>query len=187
MTSAADVVADIEALYVSRGGEMYGEAVTMFEHSLLTAATAEAAGAPDELVAACLLHDIGHLLVEPDDEYGKHSHDEVGADWLAARFPPAVSEPTRHHVAAKRYLCAIEPVYYEVLSAASQYTLTMQGGAMSADEITDFESQPYFAHAVQLRRWEDGFAKAAGVEVPKFGRYRALLERLATPATGGAD
>lgn len=186
MITPTSVVAEIEALYVAKGGDMYGEAVTMFEHSLLTAAAAEAADASDELVAASLLHDIGHLLVEPDDEYGKHTHDEIGADWLAARFPPAVSEPIRHHVAAKRFLCTTEPGYYDRLSAASQYTFSMQGGLMTEAEVAQFESQPFFAAAVQLRRWEDGFAKSAGVGVPEFGRYRSLLERLATPSTDGA-
>ena len=96
------VVDEIEALFKSRGSESYGEKVTMFEHSLLTALTAERAGADEVLIAACLLHDIGHLLVEPDDDWGKHTHDSIGADWLSQRFALAVSEPTRHHVAAKR-------------------------------------------------------------------------------------
>lgn len=179
MTTAAGVVDEIERLYLERGSEAYGERVTMFEHSLLTAATAEAAGAADTLVAACLLHDVGHLLVEPDDEYGKHTHDEVGADWLAERFSKAVSEPTRHHVAAKRYLCAVEPGYYDELSPASQYTLSKQGGPMSEGEVRNFERLAYFADAVQLRRWEDGFAKQEAADVPDFARYRPLLERLA--------
>ena len=39
-------------------------------------------------------------------------HGVRGAAWLAQWFPPAVTEPVRLHVAAKRYLCAVEPSYF---------------------------------------------------------------------------
>lgn len=172
------VVDEIEALYESRGGASYGERVTMFEHSLLTALAAEQAGAGEMLVAACLLHDVGHLLVEPDDEWGKHTHDSIGADWLAQRFALAVSEPIRHHVAAKRYLCVIDPGYHDQLSPASQYTLTKQGGPMTPEEVSAFEQLEYRDEAVQLRRWEDAFGKLAAATIPSFSRYRPLLEKL---------
>ena len=175
---ATAVVDEIEVLFKSRGSESYGERVTMFEHLLLTALTAEQAGADEALIAACLLHDIGHLLVEPDDEWGKHTHDSIGADWLAERFALAVSEPTRHHVAAKRYLCAVDTGYHEQLSPASQYTLTKQGGPMSPEEIVAFEKLDYHGEAIQLRRWEDAFEKLSDVAIPRFSRYRPLLERL---------
>ncbi len=180
MTPAA-IVDEIEALFAAKGGESYGEAVTMFEHCLLTARTAREAGAPDPLVAACLLHDIGHLLVPPDDAYGKHAHDAIGAAWLEDRFPAAVVEPVRHHVAAKRYLCAVEPDYHAGLSAASQYTLRQQGGPMSAAEAEEFEHLAFAADAVQLRRWEDGFAKQDHGTVPEFSEFRQLLTALADP------
>ena len=172
------VVDEIEKLYSRHGGEPYGEKITMFEHSLLTAQAAELAGADDELIAASLLHDIGHLLVEPDDEYGKHTHDSIGADWLAERYPPAVSEPVRHHVTAKRYLCAIDPGYHGRLSPASQYTLTKQGGPMTPAEVAAFEQLDHQSEAVQLRRWEDAFGKLDDATILPFDHYRPLLERL---------
>lgn len=162
------VVDEIEELYRGKGHKPYGEVVTLFEHSLLTAQTAEHEGADEELIAACLLHDIGHLLVEPDNEYGKHTHDLIGADWLARHFRPGVSEPPRHHVAAKRYLCAIDPGYHDLLSPASQYTLTKQGGPMTPTEIVVFEQLDHHDDAVQLRRWEDALGKIADVPVPSF-------------------
>ena len=70
--NAAQVVDEIEAIYTERGGEAYGEQVTLFEHSLLTAGTARAAGASPALIAAALLHDIGHLLTTPDSEFGMY-------------------------------------------------------------------------------------------------------------------
>lgn len=180
MTSTISVVNEIERLFIDQGDESYGEKVTMREHMLLTASRAEEEGADDELVAACLLHDIGHLLVEPDDEYGKHRHDEVGADWVSERFPESVAEPVRQHVAAKRYLCGVEPGYHEQLSPASQYTLTYQGGPMTSEEIENFERLTYFQNALMLRRWEDSRGKLADIEIPPFDRFRPLLERLAT-------
>lgn len=172
------VVDEIEMLYRTEGSEPYGERITMREHMLLTARAAELAGADYALIAACLLHDVGHLLVEPDDEYGKHSHDYIGAEWVADRFPPIVSEPVRHHVAAKRYLCAVDPGYHDQLSAASRHTLSKQGGPMTSDEVEAFQRVEYFEEAVQLRRWEDVLGKLDEATVPTFDRYRPALEKL---------
>jgi predicted HD phosphohydrolase len=55
--------ADIELLFARLGSAQYsGEPVTQLEHALQTAHFAEQSGADDALVAACLLHDLGHLL-----------------------------------------------------------------------------------------------------------------------------
>lgn len=80
----------------------------MADHALLTDRAARRAGADEALVVAYLLHDIGHFLEGPDEEFGSHDHGTAGADFLAERFPPQVSEPVRLHIDAKRYLCAIE-------------------------------------------------------------------------------
>ena len=175
-----ELVDEIEMLFEKKGREAYGEQVTMSDHSLLTAQTAEREGASDTLIAACLMHDIGHLLVAPDDAYGKHSHDEIGGRWLAERFPPGVSEPVRLHIDAKRYLCGVDPDYYERLSSASQYTLGKQGGPMPPEEQAAFTATAFHEDAVQLRQWEDGFAKRHHANVPPFDRYRPLLERVAS-------
>jgi gamma-butyrobetaine dioxygenase len=58
-------------------------------------------------------------------------------------------------VAAKRYLCAVDPAYREQLSAASAYTMGVQGGPMSREEADAFARLPYAAEAVELRRWDD--------------------------------
>ena len=174
----SEVIDTIAEMYDSEGLEPYGEQVTMRDHMLLTAQRAVDEGATDELVAACLLHDVGHLLVVPDDEYGKHTHDQIGADWLTKHFPPAVSEPVRKHIEAKRYLCGTDPTYHAKLSPASQYTLTKQGGPMSSPEIEQFEREAYFEDALKLRRCEDESGKIAGSRPPDFEMFRAILERL---------
>ena len=62
-------VGEIERIFRTRGSEMYGgEAVTQLAHALQAATLARESNAPDTLVAAALLHDIGHLVHDlPDD------------------------------------------------------------------------------------------------------------------------
>jgi len=174
---------EVLAIYGRRGAEAYfGESVSVTEHGLQCAHFASSAQAPAALIIAALLHDIGHLI-EPAPEQisdwtSDAKHELSGARWLAARFTPAVSEPVRLHVAAKRYLCAIDAGYARHLSAASVRTLQLQGGVMSGAEIAAFETEPHYQDAVQLRRWDDG-AKIAGLSTADFHHYAPLLERLA--------
>ena len=176
----SEIIDEIEQLFARFGDSSYGENVTLLQHSLQTAAAAAEFGADDALVAACLLHDIGHMVQEADDEYGVHDHGDSGRDFLAARFGPEVSQPAALHIDAKRYLCAIEPDYYEILSSASRYTLERQGGPMSQEEQEVFEADPHHGNALLLRRWEDGPGKAGGQKVPPLSHYRPLLGRLAS-------
>ena len=151
---------EVLKLFDQRGGSLYGgEAVTQLQHALQAAHFAEQDGAAPALICAALLHDVGHLLHSlPDDAPDQgvdDRHEELAARWLAKRFPASVSEPVRMHVAAKRYLTAVEPEYAALLSAPSQLSLKLQGGPMSDDEVSKFESSPHYWPAVQLRRWDD--------------------------------
>src|SRR5262249_26828453 len=128
----SDAVETILESFRARGASAYlGEPVTLREHMLQTAAAAEAEGAPAELVAAALLHDVGHLLHDGPEDAAEHGldteHEEVGFRFLASRFPDTVVEPVRLHVAAKRYLCAVDPAYRDLLSSASLLSLELQG------------------------------------------------------------
>ena len=182
--SAAD---EIAALFQGEGGAEYlGEPVTQAQHMLQAAARAAADGAPPALVAAALLHDVGHfaglvhgreLMAGRDN---RHSHQ--GADWLGRWFGPEVTEPVRLHVEAKRYLCAVEPGYFEQLSEASVHTLSVQGGPMAPHEAAAFEADPHHADAVRLRRWDEA-AKEPDADVPGFEHYRGLLENLVASAS----
>jgi gamma-butyrobetaine dioxygenase len=164
-----------------------GEDVSQAQHMLQTAALAETDGASTELVIAALLHDVGHFtgpLTGADLMGGTDNrHSDVAADWLARWFRPAVTEPIRLHVAAKRYLCAVDPTYAARLSEASAYTLEVQGGPMSHDEVLAFEAEPYAGDAVRLRRWDDA-AKDAGQSVPPIEHYQERLARLARLTRG---
>ncbi|WP_405866640.1 TauD/TfdA family dioxygenase [Streptomyces sp. NBC_01515] len=180
--ACAEFVDELAELFAGEGAGAYlGEEVTMAQHMLQAAARAEEAGAPDALVAAALLHDLGHFhgpvsgaeLMEGTDN--RHSH--TGADRLAEWFGPEVTEPIRLHVAAKRYLCAVEPGYFGRLSQASVYTLEVQGGPMSPDEVSAYEANPYAADGVAVRRWDDE-GKDPEAPTPDFGHFRPLLTAL---------
>ena len=148
-----------------------GEPVPIGEHMLQAGALAEAAGAEGALVAAALLHDIGHLLGEADED----RHGEAGARWLGQWFGEAVTEPVRLHVPAKRYLCGTDAGYLGLLSAESVRTLSLQGGPMTAAEVTAFEALPFSRDAVAVRRWDDQ-AKDPAVTAPRFAHFAPLLE-----------
>ena len=163
-------------LYDRWGAERYDEDVAQLDHALQTAALAASAGAADALVAAALLHDAGHLLALRDGPAGPH--ESVAPAFLAALFPASVTEPIALHVAAKRYLCAVEPAYHAGLSTGSQGSLRRQAGRMSEREVAMFETAPGWVDAVALRRWDDA-GKVEGAAVPGLASYEPLLRSLA--------
>ena len=176
------IVEELRELMEGRGKQSYGENVTIAEHVLLTAAAAKETEASESLIVACLLHDVGHWLDEPDDDFGIHSHADSGAVWVAERFGSDVSEPVRLHVDAKRYLCAVDPEYHGRLSYASQYPLPQQNGPMTQDEIASFLSNPHHEDALALRKLEDIHGKRTRVPIPEFEHFHPLLEKLIKPS-----
>ena len=177
-------VDDIVELFERNGHSQYGaEAVTQLEHALQAASLARAEGADAELIAAALLHDVGHLLHDlpadaPDRGVDDH-HENSAANGLARLFPPGVTEPIRLHVAAKRYLCAVDAKYLERLSGPSIVSMQLQGGPMSAAEIAEFEKQRSFREAVRLRVWDDE-AKVPGLPTPPISEFAMYLREVST-------
>jgi phosphonate degradation associated HDIG domain protein len=159
---------------------MYGgEAVTQLAHALQSAALAEAEGTGDALIAAALLHDIGHLVDKHAHGAARagidRQHEDIGAGYLARWFKPVVVEPIRRHVAAKRCLVTTEAGYFDTLSEGSVISLKVQGGPMSAEEVRAFMAQPGAKAALRVRKWDD-LAKVHGKATPDLAHYRRHLE-----------
>lgn len=179
---------ELEAIYLQRGARCYeiggaANGVTQLEHALQCAALAESSGACDALVAAALLHDLGHLIQDEDargelDASRDDLHQYIALPFLRRWFGPQVLEPIRLHVDAKRWLCAAEPGYLAALSTGSRRSLELQGGAFSSEQAAAFLKKPHAADAIALRRWDDR-AKTAGLDVPSFAAYRPLLREVA--------
>lgn len=173
-TLTFDIIAD---LLRHRGGGLYsGEAISQLQHALQCAALARADGARPELVTAALLHDICHLSDDANDRLSPH--DKLAAELLSELFSPAVTEPVRMHVDAKRYLCTIEPLYWSTLSDMSKRSLEWQGGPFSQEQAVDFIDQLYAEDAVRLRRWDDA-AKVPGKATPPLEEFIATMRPLA--------
>ena len=176
------IIDEIFDLFETRGSKSYiGEPVTQSEHALQTAHIARESGASDAMIAAALLHDIGHLLHDEDenaaDKGTDTKHEATGNEWLSKRFPPEVTEPVRLHVAAKRYLCTKFEERLLDLSPASQQSFALQGGAMSEAEMEAFEGEAFGDDAILLRAWDD-VAKTPWIEVPEFETYRRVMENV---------
>jgi phosphonate degradation associated HDIG domain protein len=183
-----NIADEVFAIFGRRGsGAYFGERVSMTEHALQAAYFARQESAPQVLVLAALLHDIGHLLEAVPDDLAHWNadarHEEIGASWLARRFGAEVCEPVRLHVPAKRYLCATDPGYVAMLSQASVVTLELQGGPMERAEVLQFETERFHSAAIQVRRWDDQ-GKVAGLKTPGLAEYRGLIEKFALPRAG---
>ncbi|MES2073025.1 MAG: phosphonate degradation HD-domain oxygenase [Pseudomonadota bacterium] len=161
---------DIVALFQHKGHEQYdGEPVTQLQHALQTASFAEQAGADSELITACLLHDIGHLLHDfgptPTSQGKDDVHQYRCLPFLRPLFGPATLDAIKLHVDAKRYLCVSETGYFDTLSADSRRSLALQGGIFTMEQAFQFAALPHAAAAIALRRWDDQ-AKLADFRTP---------------------
>ena len=183
---------DIALLFSRHGASQYsGEPVTQLQHALQTAHLAEASGADDALVTACLLHDLGHLLNDqgrgfndtPSARGIDDTHQYYALPFLRGLFPDAVLDAIKLHVDAKRYLCQANPDYFERLSDDSQRSLALQGGVFSAEQASAFLNQSGARDAVMLRQWDD-LAKQADLHTPSLAHFLARAERcMLTSAT----
>src|SRR3712207_2383578 len=98
---------EITHLLTEKGTAMYGrEAVSQLEHALQCAALAQAAGESNEMITACLLHDLGHLVhnlgEQAADERIDDRHEYCAIPYLRHFFRENVTEAIRLHVDAKR-------------------------------------------------------------------------------------
>lgn len=189
--TAENIVEFLASIFERRGAEEYlGEPVTIGEHMLQGATIAEQNGQSDEIVVGALLHDIGHFTSEfgtftMEDEEDRH-HEDAGAEVLEQFFPKVVTDCCKYHVAAKRYLCATNPTYFERLSEASVHSLNLQGGPMSEQEVKEFEKNPNLKEIIAVR-YLDEAGKIAGMETPDFRHFVPRVRRLVHQHVGTVE
>ena len=180
--NATNIVDFIGSIFEKRGDEEYlGEPVTMGQHMLQGATMAEQSSEPDEIIIGTLLHDIGHFTSEfgtfsmedTEDRY----HEDAGAAVLEQFFPKVITDCCRHHVAAKRYLCATDPEYFQKLSTASIHSLNLQGGPMSEAELKDFEKNPNLKKILKVRLYDDA-GKIPDMITPSFWHFAPLVQKM---------
>ncbi len=177
-----NIVAFLADIFERRGGEEYlGEPVTMAEHMLQGATLAQQDGKSDLIIVSTLLHDIGHFTSEfgmfrMDDTEDRH-HEDAGAVILQEFFPTLVTDCVRFHVAAKRYLCATDPSYFDNLSEASVHSLNLQGGPMSKAEVRTFEANPNLKEIVAVRYLDDA-GKHPNMKTPPFSHFAPMVQRI---------
>ena len=151
---------NIFKLYKEYGKYDYiGEKISQVEHMIQAAMLAEKDNQTNDIILACFLHDIGHLIgienkLESDD-FGVFDHEYVGAEYLKnIGFKYPIPELIVNHVKAKKYLTSKYPEYYEKLSEASKNTLKLQGGPMNIEESIIFENDPLFKISIKMRQYE---------------------------------
>lgn len=189
MTTTDDPIAAIVKLFADKGDSEYGgEAVNQREHAYQTAACALRDGAGTALVVAALLHDIGHMLHDLQNDAPNagidDAHEAVAAHVLSAWFGSDVTEPIRLHVDAKRYLAATQPAYLRILSPPSLTSLRLQGGPMNSADQQDFRQHDSWEAAVRLRQWDDQ-AKVRGAATPTIEDFIPLIRTVMRPHRDG--
>lgn len=108
---------------------------------------------------------------------GRVGHEKIGEEYLLhLGFSRKVGALVCSHVAAKRYLCAVEPLYHDSLSDASKKSLVFQGGPMQGSELTAWAANPWCEEMCRLRKWDDA-AKMVGLEVAPAEAYQGMIER----------
>lgn len=177
-----NIVEFIGDIFRRCGDEEYlGEPVTMTQHMLQGGTLAQQKGLSEDVIVATLLHDIGHFT----SEFGTFSmtdtqdrfHEEAGAQLLDAFFPKLITDCVRHHVAAKRYLCATRPEYFDELSEASVHSLNLQGGPMTQEEVTAFEENPNLEDIVRVRYFDDA-GKNPDMRTPNYDHFAPMVQRV---------
>ncbi len=164
-----------------------GDPVNQRDHALFIAQLAEMNGADDEMIVACLLHDLGTILLaqngrDADSPDGARLHAVVAAEYLEVRgFPRRVVSLVASHVDSKRYLAATNSDYERRLTRASLRALRAAGGPMHVEEAERFMQRADFNDAMRIRLWDDRAYWPPAEPVPGLDHYRPLLTRLLSP------
>lgn len=153
---------NIYSFFYKYGDIMY-ENVSQTDHALQSATLAWTESNDAALTVGAFLHDIGHLIEYErkgmDSFIEDREHEQIGYDYLLNEIGiknEKILNGILYHVAAKRYLCAVDPTYYNALSESSKHTLELQGGIFTEMEAKEFEQIAFYKDAARIRRWDDG-------------------------------
>ena len=156
-------------LFKEKGAEHYGEGLSQEAHMAQSALIARDDQCSEDTIIAAGLHDIGHLL-EGDNfksmaGYGIHQHDKLGSELLSdLGFNEDTCRMVEMHVECKRYFCAVDENYFDTLSPASQETLGFQGGAMTQEQVQEFENQGCVKEILKVRQIDDMAKDSKGIK-----------------------
>jgi len=168
-------------LYTKYGDYDYiGEKVSQIEHMIQAAMLAEENNEQKNVIIACFLHDIGHLLgIDKKlngDEFGTFNHELIGKDYLyKIGFKYPIPELVFNHVYAKKYLVSKYENYYEKLSSASKETLKQQGGGLNEKEMKEFEQDKLFKISLRMREYDEQ-AKDTNKKIKSVDYYFHLIK-----------
>jgi len=121
------------------------------------------------------------LSVDTMGDVGISGHENLALEFCTRiGLPSRVGILAMLHVSAKKYLCCVDPHYYEQLSDASKITLKFQGGPMGNVERRQFEDKyglETVQDAVALRRMDEK-AKDPDLHVEDLETYAPLVKTL---------
>ena len=92
-----DPIDEIFRLFSTYGTSKYDEKVSLADHCLQTAALASGQQTEPEVVAAALLHGLGHFMLaesrgHEDFRTVDWEHDRVAAEWIRPRFGDVMAD-----------------------------------------------------------------------------------------------
>ena len=165
----------------SLGGVVDGdEPIDELSHALQCATLALREGAPPELLAAALFHDVGRAEAVRA-ECPRLPHQTAGARWLGPRLGERVAWLVAAHVPAKIYLVSADEGYFHGLSRASVASLARQRSR--EPNLQQMTVHPWWPDAVRLRRWDDA-AKVPGAPTADIDELLAYVGETRSPVKG---
>lgn len=173
-------VEDIIHLYnTSKAVNYFGEIVSKREHMIQTAILAQDNMESEQVILACLLHDIGHLLKNDDmNGLGVQNHGIIGKQYLEEMgMNKKVCKLVEKHIDAKRYLVSIDKTYYEKLSDVSNNKLEYQGGKMNVNEIETFEKDLDMLELLAIEYYDENGKKKKVKDLPPIESFIPLIKK----------
>jgi predicted HD phosphohydrolase len=152
-----DMAARVIAMLRQTKGLMLGFPVDQLTHMLQTAAFAERANAPDEVVFAALCHDIGKVV-------SIRNHANIGAEMLRAYVAPDIVKLLSAHQ------------HFQLRFTAQH--LSANGIACKAEARDTYVAEPWYALAEKFVDEWDAKAFDPSFKTPALEHYEPLIRSI---------